>query len=530
MLWDEVARSKSEPDDLKRVRGIDADIERRLREFGVARYQDIAGWSPTDVGRFATVLGVGSRIDTERWIDQAKILARGEETEYARSIRLGKVAASGVAAASAAAVASAAIGGTGIGGSAGDGGKVELATAKALAEAELVGSRINKIPEGDDLTLIRGIGPSLKARLYERGITRFGQLAALSSDEVAKLGSDLGLPGVIEREAWVGQAKSLMPAAAMAAAMEAPAATVAVPGAAAAVPAVAVAAVVPAVVAAVVAPAVAVAAVPTAAGTSGDNDDLKHIRGIGPEIEKRLNELGVRSFADVARWSPADIDRLNNVFGFKGRIERENWVEQAQILARGGETDFSRRFAASAASTAGQPGVAIAGGPVAVASAVGGATVAAVAGGAVSAAAPLVEAVSAAAAVAPAAAAAAIPVAVAAGSAVVAEVAKPIAANVPVAGAAKPAAAAAATSDDLKRIRGIGVVIEKKLQAMGVSNYQHIAAWTPADVEKVSEQLDFKGRIERENWIAQARILAGGGQTDFSRRVDRGEVDSSQDR
>ena len=42
--------------------------------------------------------------------------------------------------------------------------------------------------------------------------------------------------------------------------------------------------------------------------------------------------------------------------------------------------------------------------------------------------------------------------------------------------------------------------------------------------------LDFKGRIERENWVEQARILAAGGQTEFSRRVDRGEVDSSRNK
>jgi hypothetical protein len=42
--------------------------------------------------------------------------------------------------------------------------------------------------------------------------------------------------------------------------------------------------------------------------------------------------------------------------------------------------------------------------------------------------------------------------------------------------------------------------------------------------------LDFKGRIERENWVEQARILASGGFTEFSRRVDRGEVDSSKPR
>ena len=82
--------------------------------------------------------------------------------------------------------------------------------------------------------------------------------------------------------------------------------------------------------------------------------------------------------------------------------------------------------------------------------------------------------------------------------------------------------------DDLKRIRGIGVVVEKKLHALGIVSYHQIAEWGAADIDRVSEALDFKGRVERENWIAQARILAGGGQTDFSRRVDRGEVDPTK--
>lgn len=78
--------------------------------------------------------------------------------------------------------------------------------------------------------------------------------------------------------------------------------------------------------------------------------------------------------------------------------------------------------------------------------------------------------------------------------------------------------------NDLKRIRGIGVLIEKKLNSLGVSSYEQVANWTGADIERVSQILDFKGRIERENWIEQARILATGGQTEFSRRNDRGDA------
>jgi predicted flap endonuclease-1-like 5' DNA nuclease len=76
-------------------------------------------------------------------------------------------------------------------------------------------------------------------------------------------------------------------------------------------------------------------------------------------------------------------------------------------------------------------------------------------------------------------------------------------------------------TDDLKRIRGIGVLIEKKLNSLGVTHYEQVANWTGADIERISRILDFKGRIERENWIEQARILATGGQTEFSRRSER---------
>jgi predicted flap endonuclease-1-like 5' DNA nuclease len=83
-----------------------------------------------------------------------------------------------------------------------------------------------------------------------------------------------------------------------------------------------------------------------------------------------------------------------------------------------------------------------------------------------------------------------------------------------------------APAEDLKRIRGIGVLIEKKLNQMGIVAYAQIANWTAEEIDRVSQSLDSKGRIERENWVEQARILASGGTTEFSRRVDRGEVET----
>ena len=61
--------------------------------------------------------------------------------------------------------------------------------------------------------------------------------------------------------------------------------------------------------------------------------------------------------------------------------------------------------------------------------------------------------------------------------------------------------------DDLTRINGIGQVIAEKLNKLGISTLAQIAEMEPEDVERVNEQLNFKGRIERENWIEQAREL-----------------------
>ena len=93
---------------------------------------------------------------------------------------------------------------------------------------------------------------------------------------------------------------------------------------------------------------------------------------------------------------------------------------------------------------------------------------------------------------------------------------------------AREALSTVTRSDDLKSIRGIGVLIEKKLQSLGITRWTQIANWTQPDIDRVSNVLDFKGRIEREQWVEQARILAGGGMTEFSRRTDRDDgTDSS---
>lgn len=84
--------------------------------------------------------------------------------------------------------------------------------------------------------------------------------------------------------------------------------------------------------------------------------------------------------------------------------------------------------------------------------------------------------------------------------------------------AAKPAAKKAAPKkaakktegDDLTRISGVGPVIVGKLADHGVTTFEQIAAWTADDVAKFDEALSFKGRIDRDNWIEQAKEFAKG--------------------
>ena len=292
----------------------------------------------------------------------------------------------------------------------------------------------------------------------------------------------------------------------------------------------------------------------------------------------------MRRFDDIARWTPADINRVNQALGLTGRIDREQWIEQAQILAKGGETYYSRNRAAAARGNA--PNTAPAGqpAPTAAQQAVTAAAAAAAAATGMKSTAPAQQVSAQPATVQPqphgqvqgqglpqgrsvAEMASAAAAAIAAASASVTRGIRPIEPISPLsranpnvsmpaklsdaikdketkAAAPQPAPRPATTAtaadqrrsaaasddddaegDDLKRIRGVGVLIEKRLNGLGVYTYDDVANWTSGDIDRISQTLDFKGRIERENWVEQARILSSGGQTEFSRRVDRGDVE-----
>jgi NADH-quinone oxidoreductase subunit E len=80
-------------------------------------------------------------------------------------------------------------------------------------------------------------------------------------------------------------------------------------------------------------------------------------------------------------------------------------------------------------------------------------------------------------------------------------------------------------ADDLKKIKGVGPKMEQMPNGMGVWHYSQVAGWGPSEVAWVDDNLEgFKGRVSRDNWVEQAKTLAAGGETDFSKKVDEGEV------
>ncbi|MBM3607508.1 MAG: hypothetical protein FJX29_03505 [Alphaproteobacteria bacterium] len=342
----------------------------------------------------------------------------------------------------------------------------------------------------DNLTRINAIGQVDQKMLNDLGIFHNRQIAGWKPENALWINHHMASKNRVEDEGWIKQAAALANApaggASTSAAPGATAASLAAPAAAAALAAPPKPADPPA--------AAAVAASkpadpPPAARLpdedkypgqrppsfahprGGKPDDLKLINGVGRQNEERLHKLGVWHFDQIANWSKANVDWAGSFLAFPGRIERENWVEQCKILARGGETDHSRRVHAGLVPTSlaeGQAGAARG---------------------------------------------------FAAGDA-----------NAPHPGA-RPAGLPGprgGKADDLKRISGVGRQNEERLNNAGIWHYSQIASWSDREIEWMSSFLAFPGRITREDWIGQARLLLQGLPTEFAKRVDSGEVPTSQ--
>ena len=222
---------------------------------------------------------------------------------------------------------------------------------------------------------------------------------------------------------------------------------------------------------------------PAFGAPQGAADDLKLIKGIGPNNERTLNGLGVYHFSQVSDWSPDHASWIGHQMAFPGRIERESWIPQAKLLAAGFDTDHS---------------VGVKSGVITIDD---------------SADAPMSEAEA-------DSFAAGMPALM---PAVEGEDRHP---------GARPLGLAAphgGVADDLKRIKGIGKQNEARLRGLGVWHFDQIAAWSAENVKWVGSYLAFAGRIERERWIAQAKDLATSRNTEFAQGVETGLAATSRD-
>lgn len=210
-------------------------------------------------------------------------------------------------------------------------------------------------------------------------------------------------------------------------------------------------------------------------------DNLKLIKGVGLKNEAALNGLGVRRFAQIADWSADNETWVGHFIKFPGRIEREQWVAQARLLAAGIDTPHAS---------------AVKSGAIAIDEA---------------ADAPLSD-----------------------------DELKTFVASLPEQAAkiedehaysgARPLGLAAPRNgapDDLKKIKGIGRQNEERLHGLGIWHFDQIAAWTAENVKWIGSYLAFPGRIDRERWIDQASALSRGELTEFARRVEAGDVPTS---
>jgi predicted flap endonuclease-1-like 5' DNA nuclease len=191
-----------------------------------------------------------------------------------------------------------------------------------------------------------------------------------------------------------------------------------------------------------VAGSVAKAEPPVARETPSHSDDLKDIVGVGPVLEGRLHERGIRTFQSVAHLAEAQQSEIGETIGFPGRVEREGWVPQAYELhfQKYGQRLVGDPLTGAAILAAAQSGTTLATENLLLPGT------------------PLL-------------------------------------------------AVLEGNEDDLKDIVGVGPVLESRLQEQGIRTFRQVALLSPEALEFLNSKLDFPGRIEREQWVAQSYEL-----------------------
>ena len=458
--------------DLTRIRGIGPANQKALNDLGVWRYDQIADWSADNASWVSAKLGSTGRVAREDWMGQARLLAAGGDTAFSGFVKSGSIKPGADADEPLSDADIAVVNGDIASGFAAlDKAKAEAA---AKAEQEAKAAAAKAMAEFDARAAAQAERARVEKEAEEARLAAFeATKVKVEAEAAAKAHAEAEAAAKAEAEEGARAEQAARDAAESKRRAQAEAATKAEQESA------------------------ALAAASMAAEGSGDSgkpaalaaphdataDDLKLIKGIGPKNEQICNALGVFHFAQIADWSPENAKWVNAHIRFPGRIERERWIDQAKLLAAGVDTSHS----------------------------------AAVKSGAIviddKADEPLSE-----------------------------EDAQAFAAALPkqmetVEGedqheGRRPlglADARGGKADDLKRIKGNGKQNEARLHALGVWHFDQIAAWSEQNIKWVGSYLAFPGRITREDWINQAKQLATGGDTEFSKRVAAGKVASSKD-
>ncbi len=84
---------------------------------------------------------------------------------------------------------------------------------------------------------------------------------------------------------------------------------------------------------------------PKIAKAVGKADDLTRIKGIGPKLNDLCHSLGVKRFDQIAAWKKADVKEVDQYLKIKGRIDRDEWVKQAKLLAAGKDKEHEKKYA-----------------------------------------------------------------------------------------------------------------------------------------------------------------------------------------
>jgi predicted flap endonuclease-1-like 5' DNA nuclease len=172
------------PDDLKLIKGIGRQNEGRLHGLGIWHFDQIAAWSAQNIEWVGSYLAFPGRIEREDWVGQAKALAQGAETAFAKRVKAGEVSSSR------------------------DDGSHGQGNVASLSDDGFEGERPKNLltqardGKADDLTLVKGIGPAIAADLNRLGIWHFDQIAALRDLEMRYISAFAGVPGKGLAENW----------------------------------------------------------------------------------------------------------------------------------------------------------------------------------------------------------------------------------------------------------------------------------------------------------------------------------------